>query len=239
MNEASLQDQVVAVAGGAGGIGEAICLRLTRSGAHVWSLDLEASPERTVQSIACDVRDPASVTVAVRQIEMMARRLDALVYCAGIARDAVIWKTKVEDWDAVHAVNLRGAFLTLQAAIPIMRSAGRGRIVLIGSINGSRGKFGTSAYSASKAGLIGLAKSVAREVGRFGITVNVVEPGMVRTPMTDALPREALEKAEAETLMGELVSPDDVAGMVAYLCGPDAKKITGQVLRVDAGQMLG
>lgn len=239
MAGAELQDRVAAVVGGSGGIGEAICLRLTKAGAHVYSLDLEPSRERMVVHVRCDVRDPESLGGAVRKVEMMSRRLDALVYCAGVSRDAVIWKARLEDWDTVHDVNLRGAFLAMQAAIPIMRSAGRGALVLIGSINGSRGKFGTSAYSASKAGLTGLAKSVAREVGRFGITVNVVEPGMVRTPMTEALPPEALEKAAAETLMGELVTPDDVAAMVTFLCTPDAKRITGQVIRVDAGQLLG
>ncbi|HSG66024.1 MAG TPA: SDR family NAD(P)-dependent oxidoreductase, partial [Gammaproteobacteria bacterium] len=210
MGGAELQDRVMVVVGGAGGIGDAICSRLTRSGAQVYSLDLQASSERTVESITCDVRDPASVAAAVRKVEMLTRRLDALVYCAGVTRDSVIWKMRVEDWDTVQAVNLRGAFLSMQAAIPIMRSAGHGSIVLIGSINGSRGKFGTSAYSASKAGLLGLAKSVARETGRFSITVNVIEPGMVRTAMTDALPQEALDKAAAETLMGELVAPEDV-----------------------------
>lgn len=239
MGGADLQDRVAVVVGGSGGIGDAVCSRLTMDGANVYSLDLVASRERTVESITCDVRDPDSVSAAIRKVELMSRRLDALVYCAGIARDAVIWKLRVEDWDDVHAVNLRGAFVSMQAAIPIMRSAGHGRIVLIGSINGSRGKFGTSAYSASKAGLLGLAKSVARETGRFGITVNVIEPGMVLTKMTEALPKEALDKAASETLMGELVSPEDVAGLVEFLCGPAAKRITGQVIRVDAGQLLG
>jgi NAD(P)-dependent dehydrogenase (short-subunit alcohol dehydrogenase family) len=239
MGGADLQDRVAVVVGGSGGIGDAVCSQLTKAGAHVYSLDLVASRERTVESITCDVRDPESVGAAIRKVEMMSRRLDALVYCAGITRDAVIWKLRVDDWDEVHAVNLRGAFVSMQAAIPIMRSAGHGRIVLIGSINGSRGKFGTAAYSASKAGLLGLAKSVARETGRFGITVNVIEPGMVLTRMTEELPKEALDKAAAETLMGELVSPEDVAGLVEFLCGPDAKRITGQVIRVDAGQLLG
>jgi len=239
MGGAELQDRVAVVVGGSGGIGDAICSHLTRSGAHVYSLDVVPSRERTVDSITCDVRDPASVNAAIRKVEMVSRRLDALVYGAGIARDAVIWKARAEDWDEVQAVNVRGAFLSMQASIPIMRSAGHGRIVLIGSINGSRGKFGTSAYSASKAGLLGLAKTVAREVGRFGITVNVIEPGMVVTQMTESLPKEVLEKASADTVMGELVTPEDVAGLVAFLCGPDARRITGQVIRVDAGQMLG
>ena len=111
--------------------------------------------------------------------------------------------------------------------------------MLIGSINGSRGKFGTSAYSASKAGLLGLAKSVARETGRFGITVNVVEPGWVRTPLTESLPAAAREAAQAETLLGSLVEMSDVAASVKFLCGPGGGRITGQILRVDGGQFLG
>jgi NAD(P)-dependent dehydrogenase (short-subunit alcohol dehydrogenase family) len=158
------------------------------------------------------------------------------VYAAGITRESVLWKLGADDWDAIHDVNLRGAFLAMKEAIPIMRRNGGGRIVLIGSINGSRGKFGTAAYSASKAGMIGLAKSVAREVGRFRIMVNVIEPGWVRTPMTDALPNDARAAALDETLLGEFVEPDDVAETVAFLC--NASHITGQIIRVDAGQYV-
>jgi 3-oxoacyl-[acyl-carrier protein] reductase len=111
--------------------------------------------------------------------------------------------------------------------------------VLIGSINGSRGKFGTSAYSASKAGLIGLAKSVAREVGRFGILVNVVEPGWVRTPLTEVVPQVVKDAALAESLLETFLEPADVAATVLFLCGPGATHITGQVIRVDGGQYLG
>ena len=121
---------------------------------------------------------------------------------AGVSRDAVVWKLAVDDWDFVQDVNLRGAFLLLRHAIPIMRERGGGSVILIGSINGSRGKRGTSAYSASKAGLIGLARSVARETGRFGIRVNVVEPGWVRTPLTEALPSGVRDAALAETALG-------------------------------------
>ncbi|MEO6487365.1 MAG: SDR family oxidoreductase, partial [Thermoanaerobaculia bacterium] len=103
---------------------------------------------------------------------------------------------------------------------------------------GSRGKFGTSAYAASKAGLSGLARSAARETGRFGILVNVVEPGWVKTPLTNALPPDVQEKALSETLLGEFVDPEDVAAVVGFLCGPGARKITGQVIRVDSGQLL-
>jgi 3-oxoacyl-[acyl-carrier protein] reductase len=215
-------ERVAAVVGAAGAIGGAIVKRLCESGMRVVSLDLAN----------CDVREPMSVASAFAKFE----RLDVVVYAAGITRESVVWKLRIEDWDEIHDVNLRGAFLVLREAIPVMRKSGGGRIVLIGSINGSRGKFGTAAYSASKAGLIGLAKSVARETGRFGITVNVVEPGWVRTPMTNSLPIDIREAALAETLLGELAEPDDVAGAVAFLC--DASHITGQVFRIDSGQLL-
>jgi 3-oxoacyl-[acyl-carrier protein] reductase len=136
-------------------------------------------------------------------------------------------------------VNLRGAFLLLHHAIPKLRQGTGGRIVLIGSINGSRGKFGTSAYSASKAGLIGMAKSVAREVARFGILINVIEPGWVRTPMTEAVPPEVKKAALAESLTGKFLEPSDIANSVVFLCGPGGSQITGQILRVDGGQFLG
>ncbi len=135
-------------------------------------------------------------------------------------------------------MNLRGAFLLIRDVVPVMRSAGSGRIVLIGSINGSRGKFGTSAYAASKAGLIGLAKSISRETGRYGILVNVVEPGWVRTPMTDEIDEAVRKQALAETLLGAFVEPEDVAAAVVFLAGPGSRRITGQILRVDAGQYL-
>jgi len=215
-------ERVAAVVGAAGAIGGAIVKRLCESGMRGVSLDLAN----------CDVREPMSVVSAFAKFE----RLDVVVYAAGITRESVVWKLRIEDWDEIHDVNLRGAFLVLREAIPVMRKNGGGRIVLIGSINGSRGKFGTAAYSASKAGLIGLAKSVARETGRFGITVNVVEPGWVRTPMTNSLAIDIREAALAETLLGELAEPDDVAGAVAFLC--DASHITGQVFRIDSGQLL-
>lgn len=217
-----MPESVAAVVGSAGAIGGAIVRRLCESGMRVVSLDVHN----------CDVRDPFSVAAAFARIE----RLDALVYAAGITRESVLWKLGVDDWDAIHDVNLRGAFLVLKDAIPIMRRGGGGRIILIGSINGSRGKFGTAAYSASKAGLIGLAKSAAREVGRFRITVNVIEPGWVQTPMTGALPNDVRAAALGETLLGELVEPDDVAETAAFLC--NAPHITGQIIRVDAGQYV-
>lgn len=209
------------VVGAKGGIGRVIVEHLRDY--EVAGLDVDD----------CDLRDDSSVAQALKGIG----GFDVLVHSAGVSRDAVVWKLAVEDWDLVHDVNLRGAFLLIRHAVPILRERGGGSIVLIGSINGSRGKRGTSAYSASKAGLVGLARSVAREVGRFGIRVNVVEPGWVRTPLTDSLPSELRETARAETSLGELVEPADVAEMVAFLA--KAKRITGQVFRVDAGQFIG
>jgi NAD(P)-dependent dehydrogenase (short-subunit alcohol dehydrogenase family) len=129
--------------------------------------------------------------------------------------------------------------LLLRRAIPVMRQGQGGRVVLIGSINGSRGKFGLTAYAASKAGLIGLARSLARETARFGILVNVVEPGMVRTPMTEALPPQVREGAARESLLGRMLEPEEVAAAVLFLCGEGGNQITGQILRVDGGQYIG
>jgi len=221
--------KVAIVTGGSGGICRAIIAALRDAGATALSLDLEGG------DVACDVRDDESVAHAIGTVIEQYDRLDIAVHAAGIARDAVVWKLSVGDWDAVQQVNLRGAFLLLRHAIPVMRERG-GRIVFIGSINGSRGKVGTSAYSASKAGLLGLAKSAAREAGRFGITVNVIEPGWVKTAMTERAPQGIKDAAIAETLLGELVEPQDVAAAVVYLA--NARRVTGQILRVDGGQYL-
>lgn len=223
---------VAVVTGGSGGIGRVIVSALRETGATVVNLDLESA------DVVCDVREDASVARAIARVLELHGHIDIVVHAAGIARDAVVWKLAVDDWDLVQQVNLRGAFLLLRHAVPAMRNGGGGRVILIGSINGSRGKFGTSAYAASKAGLIGFAKSVSRETGRFGIRVNVVEPGWVRTPLTESLPDSVRRQALDETLLGELVEPEDVAAAVVFLAGPGARRVTGQTLRVDAGQYL-
>jgi acetoacetyl-CoA reductase/3-oxoacyl-[acyl-carrier protein] reductase len=120
----------------------------------------------------------------------------------------------------------------------VLRAGGGGRIVAVASINGLRGKFGQANYAASKAGLVGLAKSLARELGRFGVTVNVVAPGMVRTAMVQGLPAEVVERARSETVLGRLAEPEDVADVVAFLCSERARHVTGDVLRVDGGQYI-
>jgi 3-oxoacyl-[acyl-carrier protein] reductase len=229
---------VAVITGASGGIGRAIVGKLSSDGFTTVGLDLEQG-DSGAETISCDVREESSVAGAVKRVVEKHGRIDVAVHAAGVSRDGVLWKLDSSAWDEVMAVNLRGAWLLIREVVPVMRQAGGGRIVLIGSINGSRGKVGTSAYSASKAGLIGLAKSASRETGRFGICVNVVEPGWVRTPMTDSAPEELRQVAVSETLLGELVEPEDIAAAVGFLCSTGGRRITGQVIRVDAGQYLG
>ena len=234
-----LEGKIAAVTGGSGAIGQAIVHALQSAGARALSFDLVAPKTPGLSWIECDVRDDASVANAVREVASRHGGVDIAVYAAGVSHNAVVWKLPVEDWDFVQSVNLRGAFLLIRHTLPLMRTRDAGRIVLIGSINGSRGKFGTAAYSASKAGLLGLAKSAAREAGRFGILINVIEPGWVRTPLTESVPQPIRDAAMAESLVGSFVEPSDIGHAVAFLCGPGAGRITGQILRVDGGQFLG
>jgi 3-oxoacyl-[acyl-carrier protein] reductase len=232
--------KIAVVTGGSGAIGGAIVRSLQDAGVTAFSLDLVRPPGSNVPFVNCDVRDDASVAGAVADVASQHGGIDIAIHAAGVSRDAVVWKLSVEEWDAVQSVNLRGAFLLIRQVLPVMREkqAG-GRVVLIGSINGSRGKFGTAAYSASKAGLLGLAKTVAREAGRFGVLINVIEPGWVRTPLTEKVPAKIRDAALAESLVGDFLDPGDIASAVTFLCGPGGRRITGQILRVDGGQFLG
>lgn len=244
----TLAGKAALVSGAAGGIGTAIMDVLHGAGATVVGLDMESVVETTAPPgakergdwnwIAGDVGDDRSVAAAVAEVDERFGRLDVVVHGAGVTRDSVLWKLPEEHWDAVHRVNLKGAFLLMRHAVPLLRRTGAGRVVLVGSVNGSRGRFGQTAYASSKAGLLGLAKSAARETAKFGILVNVVEPGMTRTPMTAAMPEHEREAAVAEGLLGKMGDPEDVAAAVLFLCGPGAKHITGQTLRVDGGEYM-
>ena len=234
----SLAGQVALVTGGAGGIGKAIVAAFREEGGTAVGFDMARAFSSDPDLLRGDVSRDDDVRGAVETVFKRHGRLDCLVHAAGITRDRVVWKLSPEDWDQVQQVNLRGAFLLLRHGVPVMREGGGGRVVLIGSINGSRGKFGQTAYAASKAGMIGLARSAARETGRLGIRVNVVEPGMVRTPMTETLPEEFRKAAIEESLLGRLAEPEDIAASVLFLCGPGGGHITGQVIRVDGGQYL-
>lgn len=225
------------VTGGARGIGRAIASAFADGGAdvHVFDRDIADSSAGMFTFHQVDVADAQSVAQALAGMSMPPA---ILINNAGIARDRTLMKMSDAEWGDVLAVNLTGAFNMLRAVAPAMTQAGYGRIVNITSINGLRGKFGQANYAASKAGLIGLTKSAARELGGKGVTVNAVAPGMVMTEMAEQLPPEVLDRALAETVTGQLATPEDIATAVLFLATDAAGAITGQVLQVDAGQYL-
>lgn len=226
-----LAGRTALVTGGASGIGAATALRLAREGCDIALVDLPGAPgaEEVAAAVrgagrraavhAADVAEFALARSTVAAVTAEFGRLDVLVCCAGITDDAVSWKMTETQWDRVLDVNLKGCFAYCAAAGAHMKQAGGGRIVNVASINGLRGKFGQANYAASKAGVIALTKTLARELGRHGVTVNAVAPGMVRTAMTAGLAPEVVEKAVAETLTGRLAEPDDCAAAIAFLCG--------------------
>jgi 3-oxoacyl-[acyl-carrier protein] reductase len=165
-------------------------------------------------------------------------RLDVLVCCAGVTDDAPTWRMTESAWDAVLAVNLKGAWNYNRAVAGMFRDQRGGRIVNIASINGLRGKFGQANYAASKAGMIGMSKSLARELGKYGVNVNVVAPGLVSTPMTRSLPAEIVEAAVKESALGRPCTPEACADAIVFLCSEAARHVTGAVLRVDGGQCM-
>lgn len=235
-----LDGQVAVVAGGAGAIGRAIAARLLECGAVVYSLDRAGStPLGGVRAVEVDLCDAGAVAAAIADVDRTCARLDIVIHAAGISRDGRLWKTTADDWSAVLDTNLSSAFHLLHASVPVMRRRGAGAVVLISSINGERGKVGLAAYSASKAGLNGLARTAARELGGLGIRVNAVAPGWIDTPMTAAVPPEVRDRACEESALGRLGTPDDVARAAVFLACPAAGHITGQVLRVDGGQLIG
>lgn len=224
------------VTGGARGIGRGIAERLARLGAEVHVLDREpGAPGDGLRFHPIDITDGEAVTVAVAALPSPPL---LLVNNAGITRDRSIVKMSDEEWGSVIDVNLTGAFHVLRAVAPGMIAAGQGRVVNVVSINGLRGKYGQANYSASKAGLVGLTKTAARELGPKGITVNAVAPGMVLTEMTLALAPEFRQRALDESLLKRLPEVEDVAAAVIFLLSDAARMITGEVIRVDAGQYV-
>ena len=234
----SLSGRTAIVTGAARGIGAAIARRMHEAGAIVHGIDAEP-PRQTPQHCASlrqvDITDGRAVAAAVEEI---GSRATVLVNNAGITRDRSLLKMSEEEWRAVLDVNLTGAFTMIRAVAPGMAAAGGGAIINITSINGLRGKFGQANYAASKAGLIGLTKTAARELGRRRIRVNAVAPGMVLTDMALQLPQEFRDRALAEAALDRLAEPDDIANAVLFLASEAGRMITGQVLVVDGGQYM-
>lgn len=238
------------VTGGGSGIGRCTAERLARAGCDVGILH-SGSPEegeavvRSIESAGArsfvriiDVSKSDEVQGAVDAFIETFGGVDVLVNSAGVADDGVIWKMTDEQWRRVIDVDLTGVFNCCRAVAGTMRQSGGGAIVNIASINGLRGKFGQTNYSAAKAGVIGFTKALARELARADVTVNAVAPGLIETPMTRGLPDAAREKALGEILLGRLGRAEDVADLVVFLCGDGARFITGQTIQVDGGQYL-
>lgn len=245
-----MDGKVVWVTGGSSGIGSAIVRAFAQAGATVaWNHknDPNGAGEQSAWlkqnhypnfAREFDITSPQAVTAFVSDVVRLYGSIHVLVNNAGIRADAVSWKMDLSDWQSVVDVNLTGPFLCTREVILHMRKQKWGRVVFISSINGLRGKFGQSNYAASKAGLIGLTKSLARETGSFGVTVNAVAPGMVMTPMTQTLQPEWIEAAKKEAALDALPEPHDIANAVLFLCSDQARCITGEVLRVDSGQYI-
>ena len=244
-----LSGQAALVTGAGRGIGAAIAREFARAGCDVALVDFAAFDEarcladeltrsgRHAVAFRADVSDVGVTQTIVAAAVKKLGRLDHLVCNAGITRDAMIWKMTEEAWDQVIDVNLKGCFAYCRAVAGVFREQQHGRIVNIASINGLRGKAGQVNYAASKAGVIALTRTLARELGPKGINVNCVAPGMVRTEMTAQLPPAVLEKAIAETALGRIAEPEDVARVVVFLCSEGARQISGEVIRVDGGQL--
>ena len=247
MAERALDGRVAVVTGASRGIGRAIAARLAHEGARVVVTARSAEgagaaagelPGAGHLGVACDVADSAAVDALVKRVESELGSLDVLVNNAGVTADNIMLRLRDEDWDRVLDTNLKGAFLMIRAAARGMMKRRSGRIINITSVVGLTGNRGQVNYAASKAGLVGLTKSVARELASRGILCNAVAPGYIGTDMTAELGDAAREALNERIALGRLGTPEDVAGVVAFLAGPDAGYITGQVLVVDGGMVI-
>lgn len=245
----SLSGKVALVTGAAQGIGKSIAVDLAQHGADcvISDMNLELaqktadeirSMDRRSMAVKVNVADADDVAAMVQSALAEFKKIDILVNNAGITRDGLLMRMKDEDWDQVLSVNLKGAFLCTRAVARPMMKQRYGRIINIASIVGAMGNAGQANYVASKAGLIGMSKTVAREMASRGVTCNAVAPGFIDTAMTQVLPEDVKEKLLAQIPMGKLGSAEDVAHAVRFLASEDAAYITGQVIHVNGGMYM-
>ena len=231
--------RVVLVTGGSKGIGHGIALRLAKAGHRVAATYRSGEVPADVLGVQCDVTDPVQVEAAFAQVESSLGAVEVLIANAGITRDTLLMRMSDEDWDQVIATNLSGAFrVARRAARPMIRGK-FGRIVFVSSVVGMMGSAGQVNYAASKSGLVGMARSLARELGSRGITANVVAPGFIETDMTAELSDDLIKKYAEQIPLGRFGSVDDVAGTIEFLASDAASYITGAVIPVDGGLGMG
>lgn len=247
-----LEGKNALVTGGSQGIGAAISLDLAKEGANVcltyrkhkdealkYADEIESMGRKAV-ALKCDISSFSEAEAVVQKAMEAFGSLDILVNNAGMNWDGVSWKMSEEQWDRVIEVNLKGYFNFTRQAAPVFKEQKYGKIINITSINGLRGKFGQTNYSASKAGIIGYTKALAKELGAFGITVNAVAPGLIETTMlreSDARDK-IIDMAMAEIVTKRVGQPEDLAYLVTFLASDKARHITGEVIKVDGGQYI-
>lgn len=231
--------RVVVVTGASRGIGRACVERFEAAGDRVAALSTSGDAVGTAMGIRCDVADPTAVDEAFDAVESSLGPCEVLVANAGVTADQLAIRMDDEAWRRVLDVNLTGGFLCARRALRRMLRAHAGRVVFMSSVGGFLGVPGQANYAASKAGLVGLARALAREVGSRGITVNVVAPGLVDTDMTRAIPEDRRDAMAAQVPLGRLGAPEEVAEVVAFLASDAARYVTGAVLPVDGGLAMG
>jgi len=234
------EPRTVLVTGGNRGIGLAIAQGFAAAGDRVAVTHRSGEPPEGLTGVRCDVTDSASVDAAFTEAEeKLGGPIEVLVANAGVTKDGLLMRMSDDDWDTVIDTNLAGAFRCARRASKGMIRLRRGRIILISSVVGLYGGPGQANYAASKAGLVGLARSITRELGGRGITANVVAPGFIDTDMTSALPEDTRKTYQAAIPAGRFASPDEVAAAVRFLAGDDAAYISGAVIPVDGGLGMG
>lgn len=241
-----LENKVAIITGGAGGIGLAAVKRFLEEGARVAIVDydkqqgekIEAELGENVAFFAVDVSKLADVKEMVEQVVDCFGKIDILINNAGITRDATLVKMSEEDFEKVIQINLNGVYYCTQAVAPHMIAQGSGKIISTSSVSGVYGNFGQTNYAATKAAIIGMTKTWAKELGRKGINVNAVAPGFTATPMVEKMPEKVLQQMEGITSLQRLGKPEDIANAYLFLASDEASYITGHVLQVDGGIMM-